>query len=546
MKKYAAGILLSALLGAGGYYGLVVVPSSKLRASLDQVIAKLPSGYKISYAHARYSLITRTATIEGLSGQTQGDDATKFQVAILSIKGPNLDLIDDWNHASASTTALKPDQTIKVADRIAMEGLAVDSPLASGTVSKFSVDGAQLYPWALLHAGMPPISEVTPLFRDFSTSQAKASQEIKHRQDSGDPMTPQELQQFQLQQLQDMLPILRVEAGVVLGNSLTAADAENLSFRMKQPAVGDAPAFDITVTAKAMHEEPFDRGIGGGATMDDLTEKFGPNGDIEVGRATVGRMSYRDTMKRLLDGDPLSMSLFDGATLEGMKFEKFTVQLPTGQRVSIDNAAVSNVAFDNGSWSSGAFQLSGFKISKTDLPPTPQAQAMFAQLGLDTVTIGFGASYAKQPDGKTAKLKDVLLKIDELGSLTLSADLAGIGQGDGAGGDAATFTGGSLRYDDASLLDRLLSARGKRSPAQIQQARQAIAKQVEFMLAGASEQKGISESIKAISDFATNPHSLTITATPPSPVPVASLKTLSAGGLTSMIATLGLTASANQ
>ena len=121
--------LLSALLGAGGYYGLVVVPSSKLRASLDQVIAKLPSGYKISYAHARYSLITRTATIEGLSGQTQGDDATKFQVAILSIKGPNLDLIDDWNHASASTTALKPDQTIKVADRIAMEGLAVDSPL---------------------------------------------------------------------------------------------------------------------------------------------------------------------------------------------------------------------------------------------------------------------------------------------------------------------------------------------------------------------------------------------------------------------------------
>ena len=258
-------------------------------------------------------------------------------------------------------------------------------------------------------------------------------------------MTPQELQQFQLQQLQDMLPILRVEAGVVLGNSLTAADAENLSFRMKQPAVGDAPAFDITVTAKAMHEEPFDRGIGGGATMDDLTEKFGPNGDIEVGRATVGRMSYRDTMKRLLDGDPLSMSLFDGATLEGMKFEKFTVQLPTGQRVSIDNAAVSNVAFDNGSWSSGAFQLSGFKISKTDLPPTPQAQAMFAQLGLDTVTIGFGASYAKQPDGKTAKLKDVLLKIDESGPSRSPPIWRGLGR--------ATEPAATRRRSPAALSD---------------------------------------------------------------------------------------------
>ena len=546
MKKYVAGVLLAAILGGGGYYGLVVVPINQLRINLDQAIAKLPPGYSVSYAKARYSLITRTATVEGIKGATTGENPAKVEIATLSVKGPNLGLVDDWNRAAANPSALKPDQAVAVADRVGVQGLSVDAQATTGTVSKISIDEPRLYPWALLHDGVPALSEIVPLYQAMVASEAKGNEDLKRRQTEGQTLSTNDFQAFELRQLQNMLPLLRLQAALILGYGFAEGDADGMSFAVHAPSAASSQPMDISATIRTIHYGAFDRGVGSQLAMDGLIENVGDAGEISIDHMAMGHVSYRDTLARLLNGDPLSMALLDGASLDGAKIEGFAMRMPTGQSAKLQGVSLSNLAFAHGALSSGAFNFSGLKLAKTDLPPTPQGQILFKQLGLDALTINLGASYSWNPDTKAATLRDVTLKIDELGALTLAADLAGIGQGGGIEAQPVTLTGGTLRYDDASLLDRLLSAGGKRSPAQIQQARQAVAGQVELMLAGSSEQKGIPESIKAISAFAANPHSLTITAAPPSPIPVASLKTVSAGGLPGMIATLGLTASANQ
>jgi len=53
-------------------------------------------------------------------------------------------------------------------------------------------------------------------------------------------------------------------------------------------------------------------------------------------------------------------------------------------------------------------------------------------------------------------------------------------------------------------------------------------------------------SVKAISDFAKSPRTLTITLAPPAPVPLAAMKTLAAQGPQALVDTLGLSITANQ
>jgi len=140
----------------------------------------------------------------------------------------------------------------------------------------------------------------------------------------------------------------------------------------------------------------------------------------------------------------------------------------------------------------------------------------------------------------------VSFSIDELGSIQADADIAGIDSANPAASLQSSLVKATVRYHDASLINRLLSAGGQRTPDQLAQMRQAFAANLLRGLGPVAADPKLAGSVKAISDFAKTPQSLTITLAPPSPVPVVAIKAMAAQGPQVLVDTLGLSITSNQ
>jgi len=173
-------------------------------------------------------------------------------------------------------------------------------------------------------------------------------------------------------------------------------------------------------------------------------------------------------------------------------------------------------------------------------------KASLQRFGLTSITANMGAAFQWDADKKTATLQDAVFSVEELGSLQLNADLVNIGPASPAGSNQPGFSKATLHYRDASLINRLLSAGGQRSQAQLAQMRQMFAANLLHGLGPVASDPKLASSVKAISDFAQTPQSLTITLVPPAPVPLATMKDVAAQGPQALFVTLGLSIAANQ
>jgi hypothetical protein len=140
----------------------------------------------------------------------------------------------------------------------------------------------------------------------------------------------------------------------------------------------------------------------------------------------------------------------------------------------------------------------------------------------------------------------VAFGVAELGSLQLNADLVTVGSLKGGAPLMPGFSKAALRYQDASLIDRLLSADGKPTPDQLTQMRQAFAMNLLRNLGPPASTPKLAGSVQAISDFAKTPQSLTITLAPPAPVPLEAIKNVAAQSPQTLADTLRLSITANQ
>jgi hypothetical protein len=175
----------------------------------------------------------------------------------------------------------------------------------------------------------------------------------------------------------------------------------------------------------------------------------------------------------------------------------------------------------------------------------PRAQDIFDKLGLATMTMSFALAYDWDIAQRHASVHDTLLKVNELGTVTLSADLTNV-MPNAAALSLAQLTHASLRFDDASLVDRVLRAGAAQSGTDPAVYRQ----QIEDMVRQQSETPGsaspaMTAACQAAADFIASPHSITIELAPAQPVPILALKgmTLPPGMLATM---LGLTVSVKE
>jgi hypothetical protein len=176
--------------------------------------------------------------------------------------------------------------------------------------------------------------------------------------------------------------------------------------------------------------------------------------------------------------------------------------------------------------------------------PDPRAQDAFDKLGIDTLTLSLAATYQWDLDQKQIVVRNIVLKIDELGALTLSADLAGMSPG--ADPKSGSLLHAVLRYDDASLADRALKAAALQTGADATAFRQQIMALVDMRATALGNAPAIAAVANAVKTFLADPHSLTIELAPPSPVAFSALQGLAAMQPGDIATLIGLTVSANK
>jgi hypothetical protein len=221
--------------------------------------------------------------------------------------------------------------------------------------------------------------------------------------------------------------------------------------------------------------------------------------------------------------------------------------LPNTGKAEIEKIALSDVAFDHSFLKSFGFTITGLKQDAADVDA--REKALLQQLGLKTVSANMGVAFQWDADKKTASLHDVMLGVDKLGSISASADIAGIDPANPAASAGSTLVKATVRYQDASLINRVLrmtAGGGKKTAADFAQMRQQYAAIILANLGPLASDPKLAGSVQAINDFARTPHNLTIALTPPTPVPLASLKDAATQGPQALIDTLGLSIMANQ
>jgi hypothetical protein len=190
---------------------------------------------------------------------------------------------------------------------------------------------------------------------------------------------------------------------------------------------------------------------------------------------------------------------------------------------------------------SGQFGWTDLSIAKAHAAD-PRAQEVFDKLDLQAITVSFAVAYDWDLAQKRLSVRDTMLKVNELGTMTLSADLANV-VADLNGLTGARLGHAKLRLDDASLMDRLLRAGAAESgadPAAFRQQMAAMARQ-----STANGGPELQAAGNAAGEFVTSPHSLTIELSPKEPVPVVAL--LGAVGNPGGVATrVGLDVTANK
>jgi hypothetical protein len=187
MRKLALVAAGFAVLAAVSYFGLVVYPSQRFRAALDQEIGRLPAGITATYASASYSLLTHKAEIADLSVKADRPYPWDARFGAVTIRNPNLGFPAAWAEA-AQNAAVRPDESLPVADSVTARAISVHAGATTVTNDLVSIARLRVYPATLQHVGVPDVVE--------AIAEASARPQAS---------------------LTSLLPLIRLEAAVTLG-----------------------------------------------------------------------------------------------------------------------------------------------------------------------------------------------------------------------------------------------------------------------------------------------------------------------------------------
>lgn len=525
------GILATAIgalaIIAGGAYPCPAaaegVASEKLRAFVDQLIKALPPGVTATYASIEDGAVKGVAV-----HWTSAEGALDYTIDEVDLVNPNLDFAKAWSDAFADAGHLTKDTVIPFYDGATLRGVTMhlaakqggDAMEMMGSIGSMTSQGVRLYPWALSQPGVPALADLGALLANAPSSPS----------------------------LDDAMPSIRFAAASCLAAAYDGGSAEDMKYTIKIPTTPgtDAPQ-EITYEIKKVAAGSVDRCVFAGLSGDGISFDMGSAGAAKVDHVGYGRIDLRQAASKALVASTLTPDMLDATKIDKIEYANIEVQPPSQPPVKIGNVAISDIAFIGAVPVSGRFSLKGLQISK-DALSDPEAQQAFDQLDLDRMTIGLGAAYEWDLAQKRIQLHDVVVKVDELGALNLSVDVAEITP-DMAGAMGAQLAHAKLTYSDASLTDRAIKAAATMQQQDPAAFRQQLRAMIPLMSAQfTSDSPPLAAAAQAVIDFLGAPSSLTVELSPPQALPIMQLSTLAAGAVPpGQIATmLGLAVTANK
>jgi hypothetical protein len=509
-----AVLVVVGLAGGGGYYAFEAYTQQQFRAGLDQALASLPPGTTATYKTAHYAIMSHQAVVTGLTvhGEIPTTPPQPYDItaATFEMDQPNPDLAATWARAAAAPATFSPDTALPIAAAVTMTGVTVHSTAVNLTEDSVHLTNPRLYPWALLHDGMPP-------WNDLLAALAPASGQF-------DPASLQK--------------ILRAEAAAVMGIGYGSYEAGPT--KVSETLSG----IDVRYDVRNVTGEGFDRGTFKGGSATGITAHGSQFGDVSVDRVAIGAVDIREPMTRLVNGEPLSPGLLNGIKISGIEYSGITVTPPGRNATHIGSLALGPVMFTGGMPVSGKLGWTDVSIAR-DQVSDPRVQMAFDKLGLQTMTISFAFAYDWDVSQQRVSVHDTMLKVNELGTMTFSADVTNATP-NVAALSQVSLAHARLKFDDASLVNRALQAGAAESGTDPAAYRQQIVTMV--------RQQGNTQDVaspamtaacNAAGDFIASPHSITIELSPAQPVPLMAMKDMDAEP--AMLATkLGLVVSATQ
>lgn len=543
------------LAAAGAYYAFFILPDQQLRAALDRSIAALPQGATAHYGEAHYALFSRTATVTGVLFQSP--DGVRLTIDKVLVENPAQDFGDRWNAARENPDALKPDWAVPVADRISLQGLKIAGAKSFGAIAGVSLAGLRIYPWPFHRPGVPRIenfAQASELFsqaadriqayQNFQRIQVQGAPDAAQSVDAA-PLSPAEKEALGQKIIDSLPPMLRGGSAMLLGIGYDGIDIAGMEMNVSSKAADTGKETPAHLSMRKFHAGAFDRGNGGASTLEGFVAADSGSGKSSADRAAMGNLTLRDMAMRLVNNDPMSMAILDGVSIGPMEFYGTAENPAVGVPSRTEKIALSDLSFDHSFLKSFGIAVTGSRINVADAKNSP-LRTLLERYGLSTLTTSFTAAFQWDADKRSASLHDVRFDVAELGSIQLYADLVNIGPARAGESKEVAFSRATLRYRDASLIDRLAAGGDKQTPEQLQQIRSAYVMNILKGFGPVAADPKLAGSVKALQGFAKAPQNLTITLTPPVPVPVYGVRAVAAQGPQVLVDTLGLSVTANQ
>ncbi len=490
-----AAIAGVAVLAAGGiYYGIAMYPQRQLRMGIDQMLAKLPAGTTVTYQDARYSVASRTVVISGIvvHSDLAGKAGKPLDVTIDTIEttNPNLAFSEIWDKAVANPAAFDMDTGLPVADRIAIKGINARAEAFTLTQESTRIEKPRVYPGVLLHPGVPSL-------RDLQTMMGT----------SGTPP-----------KIEDLAAMARLQAAYFLGSSNDGYQTAALKLTIA------APAMNLAYDVKGISGTGQDHGILKGGKIDGISVSGAGLGSFTFDAVSTGPIDVRDAATRIVKGEALSLALLDQVKIGRFEYSGVNMTVAGQPPFQLGGMFLGPIAFAQGMPVTGGMGWTDLRVTAAQMPDA-NAREAFKQSGLDSATISFAAAYDWDVANKTATIRDTVLKVNELGTLTLNAIVTNLGPPPSPP-DRAALSKATLVLTDASLVERALKVAAAQSGAQPAAFKTQFIAQTKQQAAALdkSGNKVMASLMNAVVDFVSDPRRLTIQLSPPTPIPVMTLQ----------------------
>jgi hypothetical protein len=518
MWKWLTALGFAALAVAGGlYWGLALYPTEALRAQLDAAVRGLPPGTQALYATASYGVFSHRATLTGVTIHRQDPDGFDLSIDELEVTGPAADFAAAWARAAADPATLTPGQGLPLADAITAYNIAYSNANSSATLASFTVARPRLFPWALLHQGVPSIAaaEAQLLARAGPVPDGNA-----------------------------LLPLLRAEATFAAGMAYDGYAAQGLAAKANVPANLRMPAQSVAYNIRSIESGPYDRGDFASLALEGLTMHGGLFGDFAAGSVAFQGVAARQALAQLLDAKVFTSGLLDGLALKRVAYASMSMTPPDGTPMTMGAMTLSDIAVADGVLVSAALAIDDVHLRTADLKSIGAA-ANYAMLGVDELTLGLHAQYGWDTAKGQISVSDATFDVAQLGSLKLAFEIDGASSWDGLR-SAARLKSASLRYEDASLVKRIIALAAAQRGTDPQSLRQRLMYLCAQIMVAPGAAPATIETARAMSAFLADPQSLEVRIVPPAPIAPGELLMLSTMPPAEMVPRLGLMVRANR